>query len=531
MLDLLTEAYSAKKKGGSSYIYIKTGGISNVMELNIALLADETPITLEECQSLEKGHHTVENQHLLFTSKCGAELHIVFYDDRIEVFAKNVAARKSITLCPGSWINADVVFNPSVGAIAEHYFSIHEAQRTANNFSSPPPWFLAYRQKDGRWASSALEPEMNQLDFMDLETRTEDYSHMGVQRPKCAANGRAHIGWKINLGVRPDAFNTADTPPMALRFGAESEFTALQAHVDNVLRLGKVHPPKREFLDWQKGILACGWRYQVKLPRPAQCTQQLHEDFIAMMERNGIDFDTLIIDDFWGEQHGLWEVSKDKWPDMRGFVDKLHSQGRHVLLWICTDPVGLPPEEQLYGSFNIFSEAYKQRIALYMHKMLSDEPGCLNVDGFKFDFTSQLPGKYPPGASRNMQFLYDRFKLVTDAARAVKPDCLLDYQCCNPYFAHLHNMLRLNDYFALPENGLDEMKIRAKVAKIASYGALIDTDHVSFNNNPYTGGMDFFREIPEYGCPSLYLQEPDMENKELVKIVSGYKEKYLKRKK
>ena len=515
-LDLLTGAYTARKKSNSSHIYIKTGGIDTVLALNIALLADETPITLDECQSLEKGHNTVENLHLLFTSKCGAELHIVFYDDRFEVFAKNVAARNSITLCPGSRMNADVVFNPSPAVIVDHYFSISEVQRTVNGMASPPPWLLAYRQQDGRWASTALEPEMGQLDFLELETRPEN-------------NGL--LGWNINLGVRPDAISTANTPPLVFRFGAEDEFATLQAHADNVLRLGKVQKPKHEFLDWQKGILACGWRYQVKLPRPAQCTQQLHEDFIAMMERNGIDFDTLIIDDFWGEQHGIWEVSKDKWPDMRGFVDKLHSQGRHVLLWICTDPVGLPPEEQLYGSFNIFSDAYKQRIARCMHTMLSDEPGCLNVDGFKFDFTSQMPGKYPPGASRNMQFLYDRFKLVTDAALAVKPDCLLDYQCCNPYFAHLHNMLRLNDYFGLPENGLEEMRTRAKVAKIVSYGALIDTDHVSFNNNPYTGGLDFFREIPAYGCPSLYLQEPDMANKELVKIVSGYKEKYLKRKK
>ena len=517
MLDLRADAYYAKGSNDRRRFYISPGGSSNVLELVVSLLVDGEPVPLEKCDVLQaKERKEAEELHLLFPSDCGAELHIVFHGDRIEAFGKNVFARESVTICPGSRLDADIVFNPSVVALPEHYFSVREAQRTLNAFSSPPPWFLAYRQKDGLWASSALEPYPGHLDFLDLES---------------SPGPDGTIGWKVNLGVPSDKPGAVDTPPLALRFGAESEYAALQAHADCVLASGKAVRPVREFQEWQKGILACGWRYQVKLPRQEQCTQQLYQDFMAMMERNGIDFDTLIVDDFWGEQRGIWEVSTAKWPDMRGFVDRLHSQGRHILLWICIVPAGLPEEEQCDGSFNICSEAYRRRLEKCMRHMLSSEPGCLNVDGFKFDFTAQLPGKYPPGAPRNMQFLYERFKLVTDAARAVKPDCLLDYQCCNPYFAHLHNMLRLNDYFALPENGFQEMRIRAKVAKIASYGALIDTDHVSYNNFPFDGGMDFFRNIGDYGCVSLYLQEPDMANRELVQIVSGYKDKYLKRKK
>ena len=109
--------------------------------------------------------------------------------------------------------------------------------------------------------------------------------------------------------------------------------------------------------------------------------------------------------------------------------------------------------------------------------------------------------------------------MLSEALLAVKPDAILDYQCTNPYFTHTLTMLRLNDYFGVPEHGLPEMRLRSKIARICAPGALIDTDHISFSEFSYKGGYDFFRSCRDFGVESLYLGESDLEDQELLSIL------------
>jgi len=80
-------------------------------------------------------------------------------------------------------------------------------------------------------------------------------------------------------------------------------------------------------------------------------------------------------------------------------------------------------------------------------------------------------------------------------------------------------MLRLNDYFGLPENGLREMRLRARIAKIVGAGAVIDTDHITYMQYPYDGGMQFFKDCASFGAQSWYLGPQDMRNQELLSIL------------
>ncbi len=509
-LELRTPGYTAKRDRGKPFFYIRTSGVANVLDLKLNVALDERILELQDAEALyDNGHHTADALRLNFGAAEGAVLHLNFFADRIEASVSKIHNAGIVRLFAGSRLNCDVVFNPYTGTLPEHYYDLREPQHTRPDCFSPPPWFFAYRQKNEKWASTALEPDAGELDFLDLETAPESDGTMA---------------WLVNMGVVPEnATAGRHTPPVVFRFDAENEFAALQSHADHVAAAGKITLPHRKVEPWQTGILACGWRFQSEAPRPEKCTQKNYQAFADMLDENKIAFDTLIVDDFWGKQHGWWQVDPDKWPDMRKFIDQLHARGKHLLLWISTDPTGLPAEECVGFSTNPNSEAYKKRLAQTMHELLSADPGCLNADGFKYDFTAQLPTEYPPGSLRNMAFMYERFRLITAAAKAVKPDCLLDYQCANPYFAHLQDMLRINDYFGLPETAMEEMVIRCRIAQIVSYGALIDTDHNSYEKYPYDHGENYFSDIRAYGCPSLYLMPEDLTNPKLLQTLQQLK--------
>ncbi len=154
--------------------------------------------------------------------------------------------------------------------------------------------------------------------------------------------------------------------------------------------------------------------------------------------------------------------------------------------------------------------------------MLSADPGCYNADGVKFDFTSSYVGDCRGRGLRNVGcgFIRERFRVLSEAFLAVKPEAILDFQCTNPYFTHTLTMLRLNDYFGVPEHGLAEMRLRAPIARLCAPGALIDTDHISFSEFSYEGGLDFFRKCTEFGVPSLYLGPSDVRNGALLEILN-----------
>ena len=153
--------------------------------------------------------------------------------------------------------------------------------------------------------------------------------------------------------------------------------------------------------------------------------------------------------------------------------------------------------------------------------MLSSEPGCYDADGVKFDFTSSAPGDCRGLKHVGCGFIRERFRVLSEALLAVKPEAILDYQCTNPYFTHTLTMLRLNDYFGATEHGLPEMRLRTKIARITAPGALIDTDHISFREYTYEGGYDFFRSCRELGVESLYLNDDDLKDPELLSILQG----------
>ena len=412
-----------------------------------------------------------------------------------------------IVVGTGSRSDAGRLFDPSVRFTPYHVFSAAEPCVIQPGLASPPPWILSYRREcRAGWWSAALEPDPARIDF-------SSFAHV--------PSGDGRLAWAVRYPKVDPASGDFVAPPLVFRFGDRDPLAALARHVADLRADGKMRVPERNLPAWHGDTLACTWRNQKGPDRRTQADEANTEAFVKMLEDHGIDFGTLIIDDFWGDRHGLWEADPKKWPDLRGFIDRQHAKGRHVLLWICTDGDGLPEDERIGNLWNPESPAFLARLRESARRMLSSGPGCYDADGVKFDFTSDMPNDYRGRRQRHVGcgFVLERFRVLSEALLAVKPQAVLDYQCTNPYFTHTLTMLRLNDYFGVPGHGLAEMRLRARIAGICAPGAVIDTDHVSFREFPYAGGYDFFRQCREFGVESLYLNEDDLKDPELLSIL------------
>ena len=423
----------------------------------------------------------------------------------LRIFRPESRALRTVEVACGSASDATQVFDPSVRHASYHEFPVRAPRSIEPGIASPPPWLFSYR-RDGRpgcW-SVALEPQPDVLGFLS-------FGHVPA--------GSQGVAWEIGYPERSPESGDLVVPPLVFRFGDADFFAALQRHVDDLRSAGKMKVPVRRPPAWHTNTLACTWRYQREKPRREQATEANAEAYVKMLEDNGISFGTLIIDDFWGRDHGVLEADPRKWKDLRGFIDRQHAKGRHVLLWICPEGVGLPDDEQVDQQWNIENPAFVRRLKESLHRLLSSDPGCYDADGLKFDFTAGYPEDFGTLRKAGCDYLRRRFEMVTDFCLAVKPDALLDYQCYNPYFTHTLTMLRLNDYFGAPENGLGEMKVRARIASICAPGAPIDTDHIGYRAFSYRGTLPFFRRQADLGVRSLYLAPDDLKDPELLSVL------------
>ena len=514
-LDLAADGYSVRGDMAAGRFSFRTPDrASEWVELAVAASVDGRDLGPWSLVGGETRQSAAASYLVVYTNSSSARAELEFLPSkavfRLSFGAGAIGPVRAVTLGTGSRTDSDYVFDPSFDRQPYHEFPVGVARRIYPGLASPPPWVFSYR-KEGRrgcW-SAALEPDAAKINFN------------GVRHGGCAGGRLA--GWTVHYPVcRALEGPRFETPPMALRFGDEDFFGALTRHVADLKAEGRMRVPARRLPDWHSRTIACTWRFQRGPVRRDKADEATTEAFVKMLEDAGIDFGTLIIDDFWGAEHGIWEADPKKWRDMRGFVDRQHAKGRRVLLWVCTDGEGLPANERMDAyNWNLDSVAFQARLKAAARRMLSPEPGCYDADGVKFDFTSTAPAAYGDAKDVGCGYLLRRFEMLSAALMAVKPDAILDYQCCNPYFTHTLTMLRLNDYFGAPEHGLDEMRLRARMARICATGALVDTDHIGFGGFSYRGGYDFFRHAHELGVPSLYLRPEDLEDRELLESIRG----------
>ncbi len=278
--------------------------------------------------------------------------------------------------------------------------------------------------------------------------------------------------------------------------------------------------PKNVPLWWKKPIY-CGWLEQYFLANwdgdytKDYATQEHYEQMIARMDNAGLNPGIIIIDDKWQKDYGTMEPDTDKWPDMRAFTDACHAAGKHVLLWWrLWSPHGLSGDECIQDTgenvtVDPTSPAYINRLEKIIHKLLSDEPGCMNCDGFKLDYIYRIPPNNISGhASKEgmagMELMHFYYETIYKLSKKAKPDALINTSVTHPYFSDVFDQIRLHDYNSSQRSTVSIMKYRTAFTRAVFPNALIDTDGANFftGNNQH---IHYHNEVSaKIGIPSLY---------------------------
>jgi len=282
-------------------------------------------------------------------------------------------------------------------------------------------------------------------------------------------------------------------------------------------RLCKEGPTKK--YRWWKGPFYCGWGDQVEVGQSQRinikdkATQEFYEKMSRRLDELDLHPTAIIIDDKWQGKYGQLLPDNKKWPDMRAFTDAQHAKNRRVILWVKVwNAEGLDEDECITLEQQPYiadptNPKYRKRVFETVKRLLSDEEGCYNCDGFKLDFVNCFE-IHPELRSYDrsvygMELMKTMLKLFYDAAKAVKPDALINNSCAHPYFAEVCDQARLHDYGDEMRSLMPIMEYRKSLFAAALPNALIDTD--SANRSNYREAKEYCLRAHELGVPDIYM--------------------------
>lgn len=399
-------------------------------------------------------------------------------------------------------------FNPEPNMAEENYFSPNSGSvidltgvplpGKGDWFFTPPPFCFAFEKEKG-WVSMGVEAEPGS------NTYTE-YIYHAQQFGFCLS-----LSFEGYTPVR----GSYRLPAIGFDF-ADSEYEALKAHVESLAKAGYVtFNPNKEKPAWWYEPIFCGWGsqcYAASLEQghaPDYARQELYEQFMKTLDQKGVTPGIVVLDDKWQAAYGENKADTEKWPDLRGFIDKQHQAGKKVLLWLkAWDAEGVPAEECMTNASGLAmivdptNPAFEKRLRQSVRHMLSADG--YDADGFKIDFSARIscgPGVKKAGEAWGLELMRLYLGIIYDEAKKVKPDALVMTHTPHPYLNDVVDMIRLNDI----NTGKDVVKAmthRAKVASIACPDAVIDTDNWPMTDR--ASWRDYVAVQPQLGVPSLY---------------------------
>lgn len=416
---------------------------------------------------------------------------------------------------------------------------------------SPPPFCYALQQED-RWISCGIVAEPGAFNFLGFDYAVSPGGKFSFR-----------LDYEGHTVVGAEGFCTPD-----IRFGfkpAHSENEAVGEYVralagrlklqKNAAAVAAVSGPSQPA--WWREPMFCGWgqqRYDYRsdhngtenghfLNVGAYATEDRYRAYTALMDEQGINPGTIIIDYKWARQDALAAPDPAKWADMRAFIEEQHGLGRKVLLWY--SPLlaeGLPAEACMTLDGRIVaadptSARYLQLLAEQIGIMVGSAPGCLNADGLKIDFTQNIASErrafrnylstslallsehdpahvFPRlGDGRNtlihtagtlwgVELLRAYIQALYSALKAAKPDAMLITHTANPYFADITDMLRLNDLDGASPHVTDIMRNRAELARMCNPAWLIDPDNDLMPDKKMW--RSYLQFQPQIGIPVTY---------------------------
>jgi hypothetical protein len=262
---------------------------------------------------------------------------------------------------------------------------------------------------------------------------------------------------------------------------------------------------------WHRRPIFCGWGEQMllaeqsKRPPREEATQANYERMLAEIERRGLPVGTLIIDDQWQDHYGTMGVDTARWPDMAGFVRRLHDKGIHVLLWMPVHkPEGLPAELcVLRDGKPISADVSNPRYLEFLRERIAHLVRDVGVDGFKLDSVrgvTRAPGLKTHAPLHGIEWLYRYQKVLHQELHRWRPDGLLEAHSTCLLFRDCADILRNNDLTGSSRNTAEVMAERSRLVHIAGW-PLSDCDAAGSLLHEWWNCM---QAQPRFGVPTLY---------------------------
>lgn len=371
-------------------------------------------------------------------------------------------------------------------------------------FFTPPP-FCFVMQLPQQWLALGVEGAPGQ-------NRFTQYAYHGMSSAfylSLAYDGQTAVSGIYRL------------PAIGFDF-APDEYQALERHVSALIRLqgsSLTDADQKKPVAWWRTPIFCGWGAQCYLASieggraPDYARQDRYEGFLSRLEAEDVSPGIVVLDDKWQTTYGENRVDEEKWPDLRGFIQRQHARGRKVLLWLkAWDPEGLPVEECVTNAAGLpiacdpSNPAFEGRLRAAVQQLIS--PRGYGADGFKVDFTARIPAG--PGLSLwgdtwGLELMRTYLEILYREAKRFKPDALIMTHTPHPCLADVVDMIRLNDINTGKDTrrGINpSMAHRARIAAIACPNLTIDTDDWPMPDKAAWRAYTHLQ--PELGVPSLY---------------------------
>lgn len=324
-----------------------------------------------------------------------------------------------------------------------------------------------------------------------------------------------------------------ETPHLLLRF-TDSRMAAVDDYVRRLEEYGGTIRRNKGYEAWTFQPIYCTWHDQVAIAKKGcrksnltfkemesgdayseSCTQANCVKWLELLEAHGILPGSFIIDAKWQILNGDPVVDSKKFPDLRGMIDLFHKKGVKLILWFNGwDREGLPDEEclELDGQpvkADPTNPAYRQRVAKFMHLMLSKDDNCYNADGLKVDGMTGTPGGptlRTHGGVAGFELARSLLDLLYAESKKAKPESIIGQFTAFPYFADLCDFARTGDLYTIKGDPSSANKFRTDIQRIVMPKVAIDTDGAQRFNYIHKF-EDICLRTPLSGVPCIYQAE------------------------
>jgi hypothetical protein len=382
----------------------------------------------------------------------------------------------------GTFIHS-IVERQSLGVNGDPGVPAPSREQSAHLFS-PPPLALSFGEAT-HWSSIGIGTHPGQYQFNGLE-----YS---------GAHNAGASFW-VNYQGKTTGTNFS-SPVAAIHFG-QSPLATLSKYMRWMDAHGFSTERRFPVASWHRLPIFCGW---AEGGREGQ-TEANYEKWINVLKTRNLQAGTIVIDDKWMAKYGTLDIDKQKWPDMKHFVDEQHMQGRHVLLWVpVADAEGLPGNLTITrNGVPVLADVSNPDYEMFLRAQIRHLVADVGIDGFKLDWEAN-PGDFTNIVESRplygIEFTRRFHSILFDEAHKWKPDALIETQTPNPAFRDSSDMLRLNDLFPGTRDIVNVMRSRAAIAHVAGW-QLLDCD--SGEQTTLAEWWSYAQAQPSIGVPSLY---------------------------